>query len=296
MDFRKELNERAIIVNGALESYLPSYNDYPGIIHEAIRYSIFAGGKRLRPALALAGAEILGGNARDILPVACSLEMIHTYSLIHDDLPAMDDDDLRRGMPTCHKKYGEAIAILAGDALLTMAFELIAKCPLTAIITPDRILRVLSEISVAAGTSGLIGGQVVDILSTPEKVDSHILEYIHRNKTGAMYRVSVRAGAILSGAGEDDLDKLTRYAEHLGMAFQITDDILDITGEEKNIGKPVNSDIKNNKATYPSLYGLEAARKMAIQQMNLALESIESFGCRADFLNGLVKFVVSRSY
>ncbi|MFZ5633657.1 MAG: polyprenyl synthetase family protein [Bacillota bacterium] len=296
MDFLSELEKRSKMVNTALDSLLPAADQYPGIIHEAVRYSLFAGGKRLRPVLALASAEILGGSVEDIMPAACALELIHTYSLIHDDLPAMDNDDLRRGMPTCHRKYGEAVAILAGDALLTMAFELIARCPLTGRINPERLLKVVAEVSEAAGTGGLIGGQVVDITSDAVNVDKETLAYIHRNKTGAMYRASVRTGAILSGAGAEDLRRFTGYADHLGMAFQITDDILDIVGDEKRMGKPAKSDIKNNKATYPALYGLEEARRMAAVQADGALRSIAVYDARADFLRELVKFVINRSY
>lgn len=297
MNFKNELNKRAKLVNGALNRLVPESTIYPGIIHEAMRYSLFAGGKRLRPVLTLAAAEVLEGNCQDILPAACSLELIHTYSLIHDDLPAIDNDDLRRGMPTCHKKYGEAMAILAGDALLTMAFNLVAQCPLNNIITPERLLRVISEISSAAGTEGLIGGQVVDIASSSSTgIERETMEYIHRNKTGAMYRISVRAGAILSGAAEEDLQRLTLYADHLGLAFQITDDLLDIVGDEKLLGKPVNSDIRNEKATYPSLFGLDGAKKLAIEEMEKAIESIEYYKEKADFLRELVRFVVNRNY
>ncbi|MFZ5652288.1 MAG: polyprenyl synthetase family protein [Bacillota bacterium] len=296
MIFLDELEKRAGIINRALDRLVPPEKEYPAIIHEAVRYSLFAGGKRLRPVLAMAAAEVLGGDLQNILPAACSLELIHTYSLIHDDLPAMDNDDLRRGMPTCHKKYGEAIAILAGDALLTMAFGLITGCPLTGRITPDKLLGVISEISMAAGTTGLIGGQVVDIMSTSERVDGETLRYIHRCKTGAMYRASVRTGAILSGAGDGDLKNLTSYAEHLGVAFQIADDILDIVGNEKSIGKPVKSDIKNNKATYPALYGLENSKRMAVEEMEKALRAIEPYGDRADFLRELARFVVRRKH
>lgn len=296
MDFIAELDKRARKVNLALDEMLPAADTYPGIIHEAIRYSLFAGGKRLRPVLAMTTAELLAGSIEDIMPAACALELIHTYSLVHDDLPAMDNDDLRRGVPTCHRKFGEAMAILAGDALLTMAFELITRCPQTGTITPDRLLKVVAEISAAAGSTGLVGGQVVDILSAADRVDKETLAYIHRNKTGAMYRVSVRTGAILSGAGDEDLHRLTGFSDHLGMAFQITDDILDIEGDEKRMGKPAGSDIKNNKATYPALYGIDQARSMAAREANLALLSIECYDQRADFLRELVRFVLNRSH
>lgn len=296
MDFLAELEKRAGIVNRALDQMVPAAGTYPDVLHEAVRYSLFAGGKRLRPVLALTTAEMLGGSADDIMPAACALELIHTYSLVHDDLPAIDNDDLRRGMPTCHRKFGEAIAILAGDALLTMAFELITRCPLNGRITPGRLLKVVAEVSAAAGTAGLIGGQVVDILSAADRVSKDTLAYIHRNKTGAMYTISVRTGAILSGAGEEDLRRLTEYSGNLGMAFQITDDILDIVGDEEIMGKPAGSDIKNNKATYPALYGIERSRAMAAHEADMAIKLLEPYGQRADFLRELVRFVVNRSY
>jgi geranylgeranyl diphosphate synthase type II len=295
LDFKKELKKKAGEVNEALDKLLPGADAYPGVIHQAVRYSLFAGGKRLRPVLALAAAETVGGGSRDIMPAACALELIHTYSLIHDDLPAMDNDDLRRGMPTCHKKFGEAMAILAGDALLTMAFALIANCPLNK-TAPERLLQVFAEVSAAAGTLGLIGGQVVDILSSSGNVDAATLEYIHRHKTGAMYRASVRTGAILAGCSGEDLERLTGYADHLGLAFQITDDILDLVGDEKSLGKPVKSDLKNEKGTYPSLYGLEEAQRMAGEEMEKALALISIYDQKADFLRELVKFVVKRNH
>lgn len=296
MDFLNELRYRSQMVNEALDELLPAAGEYPPVIHEAMRYSLFAGGKRLRPVLALATAEILGGSTGDIMPAACALELIHTYSLVHDDLPAIDNDDLRRGMPTCHNKFGEAVAVLAGDALLTMAFELIARSPARGRITPDRILRVVAEVASAAGTSGLIGGQVVDVISAADRVDRETLAFIHRKKTGAMYRVSVRTGAILSGCGPEDLERLTGYAEHLGMAFQITDDILDIVGDEEKMGKPAGSDLKNNKATYPALYGMDEARRMAGLEAGLAVERLEVYGEKAAFLRELVMFVIERSH
>ncbi len=296
MHFLSELEKWSEKVNRALDRKLPASAVYPSVIHDAVRYSIFSGGKRLRPSLALATTEMLGGSVDDVMPAACALELIHTYSLVHDDLPAMDNDDLRRGVPTCHKKFGEAMAILAGDAMLTMAFEMIAGCPLRGSITQEGLIKVMSEISRAAGTSGLIGGQVVDILSAAGGVDGKTLDYIHRNKTGAMYKASVRTGAILSGAGDEDLNRLTEYAEHLGMAFQITDDILDIVGDEKNMGKPSGSDIKNNKATYPALYGLAGAKARAGLEAESALRMLEPYGERAEFLRALVKFILSRSH
>jgi len=296
LDFFSELKNKSEMVNKALDRLVPGDGAYPGVIHEALRYSLFAGGKRIRPVLALAAAEVLDGSLGDIMPAACALELIHTYSLVHDDLPAMDNDDLRRGMPTCHVKFGEAMAILAGDALLTMAFELITRCPQRGKITADRVVRAVSEAAAAAGTAGLIGGQVVDITSASGRVDKETMAYIHRNKTGALIRVSVRTGAILSGAGEEELESLTAYAGHLGLAFQITDDILDLVGDEKTMGKPAGSDLKNDKATYPALYGLEEATRMAAAEAALARQALDPFGQRADFLRELVEFVISRKH
>lgn len=292
LNFLEELRKRAALVDEALESLLPASDAYPPLIHQAMRYSVMAGGKRLRPVLVMAGAEAVGGQAADVLTAACAFELIHTYSLIHDDLPAMDNDDYRRGKLTNHKVYGEAAAILAGDALLTLAFKLLAESK----GTPENILQVIKEAATGAGTFGLIGGQVVDTLSEDSEFDEATLEYIHRNKTGALYKVSVRAGAILSGARDEQLAALTTYAENLGLAFQIKDDILDIEGDEKKIGKPVGSDVKNKKATYPALFGLEESRARALQAAERALVSLQTFGAEAQFLRSMIKFVIERDF
>ena len=293
MNFKEELKLKAALVDDALEGFLPPVETYPPLIHEAIRYSVMSGGKRLRPALVMASAEAVGGDPARVLPAACSLELIHSYSLVHDDLPAMDDDDFRRGRPTCHKVFGEAAAILAGDALLTLAFGVLAECKG---VRADHIARVLGEVAFAAGSRGLIGGQVVDTLSSDEEIDGRTLEYIHRHKTGALYRASVRAGAILAGAADRQLTALTGYAEHLGLAFQIKDDILDIEGNEAVLGKPVGSDLKNKKATYPSLYGLAGSREKAIHEARCAVAALTGFGEEADFLRKLVQFVIDRDF
>lgn len=294
MDFLSVLNERGQRVERALDSYLPRATDYPAVIHEAMRYSVFAGGKRLRPALVLAGAEAAGGDPETVLPAACALELLHTYSLIHDDLPAMDNDDFRRGKPTNHKVFGEPIAILAGDALLTLTFELLARNMETAPV--QAVSRVVQEVARAAGTFGLIGGQVVDTVSEGQSIDGATLEYIHRNKTGALYRVAVRSGAILAGAGTRELQALTDYAEQLGLAFQIKDDILDIEGDTAKLGKPVGSDEKNHKATYPALYGLAAAKDKAAAAAQEALQALEIFGPEVAFLREMVHFIVNRDH
>lgn len=296
MSFKKELAKQAGIIDKALNEYLPQSDNYPEVIHEAMRYSVFAGGKRLRPVLVLASARAVGGDETNVLPAACAIELLHTYSLVHDDLPAMDNDDLRRGRPTNHKVYGEAIAILVGDALLTLAFSLLAGLSQNGPAGADRVVQVVAEVAQAAGTTGLIGGQVVDILSAGKLIDKHVLEYIHTRKTGALYRASVRAGAILSGANLEQLDKLTVYAENLGLAFQIADDILDIEGDEQKLGKPVGSDMNNNKATYPALYGLTEAKAMARHSAERATGALDLFGSEADFLRELVYFVLHREY
>ncbi|ABO49611.1 farnesyl-diphosphate synthase [Desulforamulus reducens MI-1] len=294
MNFKEELKQWSQKVDEALDRYIPSSDAYPSVIHEAMRYSIFAGGKRLRPILVLAATQAVGGNTEKVMPVACAMELIHTYSLVHDDLPAMDNDDFRRGRPTNHKVYGEAMAILVGDALQTLAFELIAQT--TESFEADRVNQVTLEIAKAAGSSGLIGGQVVDILSENRDIDGDTLEYIHRHKTGALFRASIRAGAILGGATVNQLAALTLYAEQMGLAFQIKDDLLDIEGDEAKIGKPVGSDIKNQKSTYPSIYGIEEAKRMATEAAAEAVNAIKIFNHKAEFLQDIMHFIINRDH
>lgn len=293
MTFEAELKRIGADVEAALERYMPPADAYPALIHQAMRYSIMNGGKRLRPALVIAAAETAGGEGSDVLPAACALEMIHTYSLIHDDLPAMDNDDYRRGKPANHKVYGDAVAILAGDALLTLAFALLAGVRHT---SPDKVLQVTREIALAAGTFGMIGGQVVDTFSAGENIDEATLEYIHRHKTGALFRAAVRTGAILAGATAGELEKLTKYAENMGLAFQMIDDILDIEGDAAKIGKPVGSDQKNQKATYPALFGVSKTREKARQAADEAVRALDCFGARADFLKLLVQYIINRDH
>jgi geranylgeranyl diphosphate synthase type II len=252
---------------------------------EAVRYSLFAGGKRLRPALALGAAEVVSGDDSVALPVACALEMIHTYSLIHDDLPAMDDDDLRRGKPTCHKVYGEATAILAGDALLTMAFDAAAETGST------EIVRALAQ---AAGAGGMVGGQQMDLEGEGKQLDLAALQSIHRAKTGALIQVSLRCGAMAAGATEAQVKALADYGKHLGLAFQITDDILDVVGAEAVLGKPVGSDESRDKSTYPALLGLDESRRLAGEAVASALAALEAFGEEAENLRNLARFVADR--
>ncbi|WP_346354186.1 polyprenyl synthetase family protein [Azotosporobacter soli] len=286
---------RKVLIENAMREFLAQIHapSLAEILNQSMDYSLFAGGKRLRPILLMAAAEAVGTDGRIFLPCACALEMIHTYSLIHDDLPAMDNDDFRRGKPTNHKVYGESIAILAGDALLTGAFELIAKQPQVA---PEVLLRVSGEIAQAAGSKGMIGGQVIDILFEQKQADLATLQEMHRGKTGALFCAAIRSGALLADATDLQLKALTEYAENLGLAFQITDDILDVTGTQENIGKPVGSDVKNMKSTYATLFSLTEARQHAKNAIDSAVESLAIFGESADVLRELVRQLLSRNH
>ena len=288
------LEARKKIIDEALDRYLPLEDRYPPDIFKAVRYSLFASGKRIRPILCLAAAEAVGGKVETILPVACALELIHTYSLIHDDLPAMDDDDYRRGMLTNHKVFGEGVAILAGDALLTEAFCLMAERELMKNISPVRLLDVIHEVALAAGFFGMVGGQVVDMQSEGKSVDSDTLHYIHTHKTGAMIIVSVKAGAILSNAEETDIHALALYGRHIGLAFQIADDILNVEGDRKLMGKGTGSDEGRGKITYPALMGLDASREKARELVGSALSAISHFDDRAMPLRMIATYVTER--
>jgi geranylgeranyl diphosphate synthase type II len=294
MDIKLYLAKKKEIVDKALEKLVPPAQAFPVSVHEAMRYSLFGGGKRIRPILAIAAAEALGAKTADLLPIAGSLELIHTYSLIHDDLPAMDDDDFRRGRATCHKIYGEAIAILAGDGLLNMAFEVLSDPRRRKAIPANRLFDIIKEISTASGVFGMIGGQVVDIESEGKDVDFPTLEYIHTHKTGALIRSSVRVGALYAKAGKRQFTALTHYGEMAGLAFQIADDILDITGSQEEIGKDVGSDIKKGKKTFPSFYGLEESRVRAREVSGKAVAALEGFGRVADPLRELATYIVNR--
>lgn len=291
-DLQQYLRERARLVDDALERYLPHEEMRPQVLHRAMRYSTLSGGKRLRPVLVIAGAEAVGGNAEAVLPTACGIELIHTFSLIHDDLPAIDNDTLRRGRPTCHVQFGEAVAILAGDALFATAFELIARNAETA--PAERVVQVLHVIAEASGTRGMVGGQMVDIESEGKQVDAETLEYIHRHKTAALIRASVVSGAILAGAEQWQVDALSRYGELTGLAFQIADDLLNVTGDPRKTGKAVGTDAERGKATYPALFGIEASRERAYQLVQQAVEALQPFGEKAQPLRAIAYLVVER--
>ncbi len=279
------------LVDLALERLLPAEDTPPPSIHKAMRYSVFAGGKRVRPILCLESSRIFTAQLDAVLPVACALEFIHTYSLIHDDLPALDNDDLRRGKPTSHKMFGEAIAILTGDALLTLAFEVLAAAPLDA----ARRAAILSGIARAAGTrDGMVGGQVADLEAEGKKATPEALEYIHRSKTAALIRASVVSGAIAGGAADSDVERLRRFGEQIGWAFQVVDDILDVEESSAALGKTAGKDQAQNKATYPALYGLQRSHAFANELAAKALAEIEPYGARADNLRALAEFLVLR--
>jgi geranylgeranyl diphosphate synthase, type II len=294
MDIKSYLSRKKDIIDKTLEKVVPPAKTFPNSIHEAMRYSLFAGGKRVRPILAIAAAEALGAKTADLLPIAGALELIHTYSLIHDDLPAMDDDDLRRGRPTCHKVYGEAIAILAGDGLLNMAFETLSDPRRTKAVPANRLITIIKEISTASGVFGMVGGQVVDMDAEGKDIDFPTLEYIHTHKTGALIRASVRVGALYAKAGKRRFTALTRYGERVGLAFQIADDILDITGKQEELGKDVGSDLKKGKKTFPSFYGLEESRRRAAEVVDKAVYSLKDFDRKADPLRELAKYIINR--
>ena len=289
-DFTSYLSKSKKLVEVALEESLGP--EKPEVLREAMRYSLLAGGKRLRPILCLAACELAGGNSESALPTAVALEMIHTMSLIHDDLPSMDNDDLRRGMPTNHKVYGDAIAILAGDALLTRAFEMVSIRSTG--VPSDRLLRVVGELSLAAGAPGLVGGQVVDLQSEGEEVDLETLEYIHLHKTGALLKACVTCGALIGGAKEDLLEALNTYARGIGLAFQIIDDILDLTSSSEVLGKTAGKDLIADKTTYPKLLGLEASKTRADELVKKAKNALSPWSENAKPLLALADYITNR--
>jgi geranylgeranyl diphosphate synthase type II len=293
MDISLYLRECSEEIDRCLDRLLPPETQIPVTIHRAMRYSVFAGGKRLRPALVLAAGTSVGGDRNTLLHLGSAVEMIHTYSLIHDDLPALDNDDLRRGVPTSHKVFGEAIAILAGDSLMTRCYQLLADLPG---LSDSVRLAIVREIAHATGTiDGMIGGQVVDLESEGKTIGPDVLDYIHRSKTGALLTVCTRCGGIAAGAAPGELDILTEYGRKVGLAFQIVDDILDLTGSSQSLGKTAGKDVRVKKATYPALHGLEASRRRAQELVAEAIEDTGSLGDPAEPLRALARFIVDRS-
>ena len=294
MDLKAYLEERRGLVNRALLAYLPQVRGPAFRVVKAMHYSLFVGGKRLRPILCLAAAEAVGGDPGEALPVAGALEMIHTYSLIHDDLPAMDDDALRRGQPTCHKQFDEATAILAGDGLLTEAFHLLAAAAPRFEGREGVLLEIMELLSKAAGYQGMVGGQMLDLMAEGRRVSLKELETIHRLKTGALLTGAVRAGALVGGGNRGEVTALTAYGEKFGLAFQVTDDLLDVEGEAAEMGKAPGMDEKRQKATYPALLGVEAAREWARRLVTQAVAELAPFGERAAPLRELASYLLVR--
>jgi len=292
------LDEEHARVDAELERLLPGAVEYPASIHQAMRHSVFAGGKRLRPILCIESGRLFGGDEETLLRLGSALELIHTYSLIHDDLPALDNDDLRRGKPTCHVVFGEAIAILAGDALLTLAFEVLSvpEPQTSSGLQDSRKRRVIHEIACAIGTrAGMVGGQVVDIETTGHPAHAATLEYIHSAKTGALIRAALRVGAIQAGAREKDLECVTVYGEKVGLAFQIADDLLDVLGSNESLGKTAGKDDRKKKLTYPALHGVEESRRVAQRLVWEAGEALDGLGARARRLREIADYLIVRN-
>jgi geranylgeranyl diphosphate synthase, type II len=294
MDIQAYLSQKKAIVDRALNDCFIGADALLSDLTESMRYSLLAGGKRLRPILCIAGAEAVGGRDADVLPIACALELIHTYSLIHDDLPVMDNDDLRRGRPTNHKMFGEAVALLAGDGLLTEAFHLMTAARLTPEIPAEAILNVIGVITKAAGYQGMIGGQLVDIQSEGRKAEPSLAEFIHTHKTGALIAASVTSGAILAGADQAQLQDITNYGEKIGLTFQIADDILDIEGDSLSMGKRPGGDEERGKITYPSAMGLTRSKEIAAGLVSDAILSLRAFDAKAEPLRQIASYIVER--
>jgi geranylgeranyl diphosphate synthase type II len=293
MDLKKYLAARAKLIDGALGKFLPRESVKPATIHRAMRYSIFVGGKRLRPVLCLAAAEACGGAVSSAMPAACAVECIHTYSLIHDDLPCMDNDDFRRGKPTNHKVFGEGVAVLAGDALLTVAFEILAQAQPTSRYKTQTLVRELAD---AAGSRWLIGGQVADLEGEGKKINGSQLKFIHQSKTAALLTAAIRLGAMSANATAPRLAGLTVFGQSLGLAFQVIDDILDVTQTSEKLGKSAGKDIAAQKATYPAIFGLEKSRREAHRLTAQAHKALEPFGEKAATLRALADYLLERDY
>ncbi len=289
------LKNKRSLVEKALKDYIPEPAGLAGEVIESMRYSLFAGGKRIRPILCIAGAEAVGGSAHDVLGIACAIELIHSYSLIHDDLPAMDDDDFRRGKPTNHKVFGEAVAVLAGDGLLTLAFNLMARFGLEKGVDKDALLRVIDLIASAAGCKGMVGGQVVDIRCEGKDPDPAVVEYIHRHKTGALIAASVTSGTILAGGTQEDIRSVNRYGQEIGLAFQIADDILNVEGSEDILGKGTGRDRERGKMTYPLVHGVSESKQMQKQLIGQAIRFLDAFDHKAEPLREIARYIITRN-
>ncbi len=292
MDLGTYLHDKKIIIENTLKEICASFISTPGVLRDAMEYTLFSNGKRIRPVLAIAACEAKGKSSDDILPCACALEMIHAYSLIHDDLPCVDNDDLRRGKPTCHKVFGEALAIMAGDGLLTEAFRIITDTRYTERLNPKIIKQVIFEIASAAGAEGMVGGQVMDILYDGKEGSKNILQYIHMHKTATLIRASVRIGAIAGSAKAKELKNFTKYGECIGLAFQIMDDILDTEGDEEIVGKRLKKDV--NKQTYIKHYGILASKYKLEQLVNEAIQSVDFLGENARILKEIAQYIGNR--
>ena len=289
--FNELWKKRIRLIEDEILLELNRTNTIDNTLMDAMRYSLMSGGKRVRPILLMAAADAVNGSGDKFITTASAIEMIHTYSLIHDDLPAMDNDDYRRGKLTNHKVYGEAMAILAGDALLTLAFEVMLR---QRGVSHASILFVVGEVSQAIGAAGMVGGQAIDILSEGKRIDMETLKKMHLGKTGALFRAAIKSGAILAGATGEQINALGRYADNFGLVFQITDDILDVVGDEETVGKPIGSDERNQKSTYVTLTSLEEAKRLANEAKDEAIENLSIFGTEADFLRELVEFLLTR--
>ncbi|WAC08453.1 MAG: polyprenyl synthetase family protein [Thermodesulfobacteriota bacterium] len=295
MDVESFLKERKILIDAELEKILPPEDTFPASIHMALRHSVIDGGKRIRPILTLVVNELVGGNYQTLIPFACGIELIHAYSLIHDDLPAMDNSDFRRGKPSCHKAFGETIALLAGDALLTLAFQVMTDPVLYETHHPLSIVKAIHVIAQAAGLQGMVTGQTLDIETQGKVFDLPLLEYIHTHKTGALILAAVKAGAILGEAGEDALEAFTNYGKTIGLAFQITDDVLDVMGSTQTLGKETGLDSMQGKATYPGLLGLKESQKRIRELTQHAEQALSQFGRKAEPLKQIARYLAERT-
>ena len=296
MDIQHYLEQQREKIDRFLDQVVPDGQGLPKTLYESMRYSLLGGGKRIRPILTLAAADAIGTQNDEILPFAAALELIHTYSLVHDDLPAMDNDDYRRGRLTNHKVFGDGMAILAGDALLTMAFELCSRPTIDGSTTSGQQVQIIQELAMGSGHAGMVGGQVLDIQAENQDIDLVTLQTIHNYKTGKLIRAAVRIGGIFAGADSSQLDSLTGYAEDIGLAFQIADDVLNMTGTREELGKDAGTDAKRGKKTYPTFYGVEGARELGDQCVKRAIQRLERFDHQADPLRALAEYVMSRRH